>query len=39
MDAESIMGHLAKAAVVVSAVVAVLREVRERRRRGRGDEP
>jgi hypothetical protein len=34
MDADAVLGWLAKAGVVVSAVVAVLREIRERRKRG-----
>lgn len=33
MDADTVLGWVAKGAVVVSAVVAVMREVRERRRR------
>jgi len=38
MDAESLSSYLARAAVVVSAMVAVLREMRERRRRGNGED-
>ncbi len=33
MDADTVLSWLARAGVVVSAVVAVMREVRERRRR------
>ncbi len=38
MDADTLLGWLAKGAVVVSTVVAVMREVRERRKRGDGTE-
>lgn len=33
MDADTVLGWMAKGAVVVTAMVAVLREVRERRQR------
>lgn len=33
MDADTVLGWVAKGAVVVSAIVAVLRKVRERRQR------
>lgn len=33
MDADTVLNWLAKAGVVASAIVAVLREIRDRRRR------
>ncbi len=38
MDADTVLGWMAKCAVVVSAVVAVLREIPEWRRRNQRDE-